>query len=255
MNKNNLGDTFWLNNPNVLLNKCEIIPTQKMSNSERLNALTRLLIITTIVLYMMNYEQTQTIFILGILLIIILRNVQKENFTPRRGKFDPCHSCKSDAHSAYINTKYETTPIDQYTHDNEGSRNYTHAHYKVIPQYVPAPYRNVWRNEPKYHSEFSQIPEVYNIIPQVSGSEEAYKYISENYNGPTNKQYFDDTEWIDNTPKPFNPQKQSVSPATQSAFMRDSMEFRNNIMGEYVDKFNRERNHHCTGFKPGRKTF
>ena len=51
------------------------------------------------------------------------------------------------------------------------------------------------------------------------------------------------------------PQKESVMPAIQSAFMRDSTEFRNNIMGEIVDQFARERNHTCVGFKPGRKTF
>ena len=255
MDGEKLSDPFWLSNPNILFNNCDIIPTQKMSTSERLNALTRLLIITTIVLYFMEYEQTFTVFILGIFLIIILRNVQKEGFTPRRGRFDPCHTCKGDSRSAYINTKYETTPIDQHTHENEGINSYTHAHYKVIPQYVPAPYRKVWRNEPKFCSEFSQYPKSYNIIPQVGGSPEADNYMNENFNAPSPRGHFEDEEWVDNTPTSSQPQKHSVSPAVQSAFMRDSMQFRNNIMGEYIDQFERQRNHLCTNFKPGRKTF
>ena len=251
-----LTNPFWLNDPKVLLANCDIIPNQKMTNAERLNALTRLLIIITIGLYILGYDHYLTVLILGLLLIIVLRSTQTENFQPRRGNHDPCHTCGFDSRMAYINTKYETSPQNQFDHTNDGLRSYTHAHYKVIPQYVPAPYSEVWRKEPRWCQEFSQFPNTYNIIPEQKGSPAAYRYIQDNFSQPENKCHYEDREWIDNTTTGMcAPQKESVMPAIQSAFMRDSTEFRNNIMGEIVDQFARERNHTCVGFKPGRKTF
>lgn len=256
MSNDKLSDPFWLNNPKVLFTTLDFIPTQNMTNSERLNALTRLLIIITVGMYFMGYDQYFTVLALGILLIIILRSTQKENFGPNRGNHDPCHTCGFDSQLPYINTKYETSPQNQYTHVNDGLRSYTHAHYKVIPQDVPAPYREVWRKESRWCNEFSQYPNTYNIIPNVGGSPAAYRYIEENFSQPDNKCHYADREWIDNLPGGrCPPGKVSAMPAVQSAFMRDSMEFRNNIMGEYVDQFARQRNHLCDNFKPGRKTF
>ena len=204
----------------------------------------------------MGYDQYCTVFALGILLIMILRSTQKEHFRPRRGAHDPCHTCGFDSHMAYINSKYETSPIQQYTHVNDGLRSYTHAHYKVIPIDTPAPFREVWRKEPRWCNEFSQYPQTYNIIPNVTGSSAAYRYIAENFSQPDNKCHFEDREWIENTPTgKCDNRKHSAMPAIQSAFMRDSMEFRNNIMGEYIDQIERGRNHLCTDFKPGRKTW
>lgn len=256
MSDDNLCDPFWLNNPKVLFTTWDFIPTASMTNAERLNALTRLLILITIGMYFLGYEQYCTVLILGILLIVILRSSQKENFRPRRGNHDPCHTCGFDSHMAYINSKYETSPQNQFSHINDGLRSYTHAHYKVIPVDVPAPYREVWRKEPRFCSEFSQYPNTYNIIPDVGNSPAAYRYIQENFSQPTNKCHYEDREWIDNTPTGLcPPPRQSAMPAIESAFMRDSMEFRNHIMGEYIDQFERQRQHNCVDFKPGRKTF
>jgi hypothetical protein len=255
MSKDIQNDPFWLQDPRILF-KPDFIPSQTMTNSERLNALTRLLLIITAGMYLMGYEQYLTVFVLGILLIIVLRSTRKEGFSPRRGNHDPCHTCGFDATSAYINSKYETSPMQQYTHLNDGLRSYTHAHHKVIPVDTPAPYREVWRKEPRWCNEFSQYPNTYNIIPKVGGSPQAYKYITDNFSQPSNKCQYADRAWIDNTPGGrCGNQKRSAMPAIQSAFMRDSMEFRNNIMGEYIDQFERERNHLCVDFKPGRKTF
>lgn len=126
----------------------------------------------------------------------------------------------------------------------------------MIPPYVPAPYSEVWRKEAKWCNEFSQYPNTYNIIPNKTGSEQAYRYIQNNFSQPQEKCNYDDQAWIDNTTFGMcAPGKESAMPAIQSAFMRDSMEFRNNIMGEIVDQFARQRNYNCVDFKPGRKTF
>jgi len=240
-----MNDPFWLDKPEILLSKFEVIPRQTMTNSERLNALTRLLLIITGVMYLMEMENYKVVFVLGIILILVLRSTKCENFSPRRGNHDPCHNCGMDSRLSYINTKYETTPIDQYTHLNDGLRSYTHAHYNVIPQYVPAPYREVWRNEPRYCNEYVQHPKSYEI-------NKPYRYI------PTARCNYQDTQWVDNTPVGSGcggTRKQSVMPATQSAFLRDSMIYRNNIMGDYIDQIERTRQHNCADFKPGRKTF
>ncbi len=257
MSNDKLPDPFWLDKPNVLFTTCEFIPTQNMTNSERLNALTRLLIVISIGMYLLNYQQYLTVFILGILLIVILRSTQKEPFRPHRGNHDPCHTCGFDSTLAYINSKYETSPQNQFSHVNDGLRSYTHAHYNVKPVDVPAPFREVWRKEPRWCNEFSQYPNTYNIIPEPSGkTKAAYRYIQENFSQPTNKCYFDDRAWVDNVSGgKCPPGRQSAMPAIQSAFMRDSLEFRNNIMGDYIDQIERERQHNCVGFKPGRKTF
>jgi len=251
--KNNLNDPFWLNNPNILLSNMEIFPTEKMTNSERLNALTRLLFLIVLGMYICNYDYYITVLILGLLLILMLRSTNKENFSPRRGAHDPCHTCGQDSNMAYINTKYETSPQNQFSHLNDGHNSYTHAHYKVIPADVPAPYSEVWRNEPRYCNEYNQFPESYSIISNKAGS---YKYVQDVFNQPSRKCQFEDRKWVDSVAGgKCPPGRVSAMPAVQSAFMRDSMEFRNNIMGEIIDQFGRQRQHNCVNFKPGRKTF
>lgn len=248
-----LNDPFWLGNPCILFSKLEIIPTQEMTNAERLNALTRLLLLVTIGMYFFGYDHYFTVLALGLLTIMILYSQQKEGFSPRRGGHDPCRTCGSDSNMAYINSKYEVTPINQYSHVNDGLRSYTHAHYKVIPPDVPAPYREVWRNEPRFCREYSQYPEPYTIISDQAGS---YRYVNNVFNQPSSKCQQEDRHWIDQTPGgKCPPGKVSAMPAVQSAFMRDSMEYRNNIMGEIIDQFGRQRQHNCVGFKPGRKTW
>jgi hypothetical protein len=243
-NKLNISDPFWINDPKILFTKFDIMPTRCMTNAERLNALTRLLAVITIVLYFTGYDQYFTVLALGILLILILRSNQpKEHFTPRRGVHDPCHTCGFDSNMAYINSKYETTPANQFSHVNYGLRSWTNAKYKVIPEYVPPPYSEVWRNEPRYCTEYSMNPNSYDISPTMNL-------------GPSNRCHFEDREWVLNTPTGQCSQgKVSAMPAIQSAFMRDSLQFRNNIMGDYIDQIERTRQHNCVGFKPGRKTF
>ena len=244
-------DTFWLNKPADLFNSCDIIPNKKMTTAERLNTLTRLLLLIVIVMYASGSKHYLTILSLGVITIILLHGYEskREGFKPRRGRHDPCHTCGFDSSMAYINTKYEETPSNQFSHVNYGPRSYTNAKYTVKPMYVPAPYREVWRNDVVFDGEFNPYQPTYQLIPQNCGGN------SPNFSQPQTKTYYEDRDYVDNLPAVAPVRKESAMPAVQPAFMRDSMEFRNNIMGEYVDKFARERQHNCVGFKPGRKTF
>lgn len=237
-------EKFWLDDPNVLWNSFNIIPTVDMSNAERLNSLTRLLILTTVILYASGYQLYYVVLILGILLVVVLRrNCPKEGFTPHRGG-RPCRGCAFDSNQSYINAKYEVTPLIQFNHDNASKRSYTNAKYEVTPLDVPAPYREIWRSEPEYCGEFTMIPNPYTISP-VNDAEI-----------PRGQCHYITRSYVDHLPiSQTQTGLVSARPAVESAWMRDSSEFRNSIMGEHVDRFMRERQHNCTDIKVGRKTW
>ena len=241
-----INDPFWINDPSILFKKLELVPRKDMTNSERLNALTRLLFLITLGLYIMNNEHYLTVLIIGLFLIFILQNKEKEGFSPRRGAHDPCHTCGFDSQLSYINSKYETSPQNQFDHTIDSPRSWTHAHYKVIPVDTPAPYREIWRNEPRWCNEFSQFPNTYNIIPGTDYP----------FSQPENKCFFEDQISITNTSTgQYGPAKKSVCSPVQSNEMTNMLTFRNNIMGQYIDQIESTRQHNCTDFKPGRKTF
>jgi len=182
---------------------------------------------------------------LGLLLILLLET-STERFAPHRGN-KACQQsdvCGQNSTMPYISTQYEN-PVS-FDHTNDGPHSYTHAHYKVIPQYVPAPYSKVWRNEPVFHDEFSRQASNYTI----SNNEPDY-----NLTHPFAKEHHNDTDWVENTAGSGGCERVSAFPAVQSAFMRDSLTFRNNIMGDYVDQFEQQREHNCVDFRPGRPTF
>ncbi len=251
-------EKFWLNDPKVLFIGTgqgfpAIFPTKDMTVAERLNALTRLLIIIIIVLFFFDYNPLDLLVILflGILLILALKSsyTDVEHFGPHRGGHSACEGCGFDSTQPHINFKYEITPQNQYTHLNTGLRSYANAKYNLIPPYVPAPYNEVWRREPKFCNEFNMNPDPYNIVSPTSLS---YR----DFVQPQPKCFFEDRMYRDILPSnQCGYGKVSAMPAIQSAFMRDSSEFRNNIMGQYIDTFAKQRQHGCAAFKPGRKTF
>lgn len=64
-------NTFWVENPCALFSEIDIIPKKDMSRSEKLNSLTRLLIIVVIILYFVDYKHWLIFLLIGLLLIII----------------------------------------------------------------------------------------------------------------------------------------------------------------------------------------
>ena len=80
-----MSTTFWLNDPSILINKEHILklwPLEEMDNNDKLNAITRLIIILTVLGYLLT--KTPKILVTGfvtLLAIIILQraNVLKTN--------------------------------------------------------------------------------------------------------------------------------------------------------------------------------
>ena len=132
----------------------------------------------------------------------------------------------------------------QFNHHNDSKRSYTNAKYEVTPLDVAQPYREIWRNEPGDCGEFTMIPDPYTVSPIES--EDILR----------GQCHYITRSSVDHLPESFTSGGLvSARPAVESAFMRDTLEFRNSIMGEHIDRFQRERQHNCTDIKVGRKTF
>ena len=82
-----MSNEIWLNNPTILLNQDklgELWPTSNMSLEEKINAITRLIILLTVIGYLItlrpNIILIGTLALLSILLIYSLQNKKKESF-------------------------------------------------------------------------------------------------------------------------------------------------------------------------------
>lgn len=79
---------FWLDSPSQLFTNLSFIPTSNMTLDEKYNALTRLVIIVAIIMYLTKQTHAITLLVVGIVAVIILRNSQvqstnsKDSFTP-----------------------------------------------------------------------------------------------------------------------------------------------------------------------------
>ncbi len=63
--------TFWIDNPAILFQSAEIIPHDAMNNAERLNAMTRIVIIISILMFLYNFPFWWLFLGLSIIFIII----------------------------------------------------------------------------------------------------------------------------------------------------------------------------------------
>tara|TARA_Y100001970_G_scaffold283619_1_gene399267 strand:- start:37 stop:696 length:660 start_codon:yes stop_codon:yes gene_type:complete len=83
-----MADMFWLNNPTILLNKkyiMEIWPTQGLSNAAKLNAITRLVIVLTILGYVCTHSLNILISAAVTLFIIaIIYKTQQHNIVKKK---------------------------------------------------------------------------------------------------------------------------------------------------------------------------
>lgn len=76
-----MGAKFWVEDPCVLFRDLgRLLPTKEMTHSEKLNALTRLTLIVTGVMVIMNFDEW-LYFLLGALLIIVVLYYSKKSKT------------------------------------------------------------------------------------------------------------------------------------------------------------------------------
>jgi len=253
---NQLNDKFWVTDINALFKNVEIIPTVDMSSNRKLNAITRLLLIAVGIMYFLGYDQFLTVLITGLIMILStfyygcggLTSV-KEGFSPKRGEIvsDGNGNCEVSP-LARLNAKYEGTPFYEYNDDQASKRSYMNAKYEVTPLFVPSPFNELWRNEAEYCGEFTMIPDSYTM------TEDEYQD-----NLPKSQTHYITRNAIDLLPSQNQfsgfSSLESARYEAESDFMTASTQFRENIMGEHMDRFQRERQHGCSDIKVGRKTY
>ena len=79
-----MSSQFWGNDPCALFTDLSLIPSVDMSINEKLNALTRLALLISLVLYLMDYEQWSTFLLVALSLIVLFHvsySNKKEGFT------------------------------------------------------------------------------------------------------------------------------------------------------------------------------
>lgn len=75
---------FWLDDPSILISNLELFPTKNMTNlQDKLNALTRFVILATIILMCFNWRYTFHFIAIAILIVIVIQYYSVKN------TFDP----------------------------------------------------------------------------------------------------------------------------------------------------------------------
>lgn len=123
---------FWVEDPCILLKDLNIFPTFEMNRNEKLNSLTRLSVIITIVMYLMNYQQWFTFLLLALLIILLLKYVK-------------------------------CPPPEPYEENNI-------EHFTTVPTYESPDFHQTVVS-PTYSEEWRGIPPSYDIHTQVAPHE------------------------------------------------------------------------------------
>jgi len=84
---------FWFEDPSVLFQTFEIMPNQEMTDAERLNAMTRVIIIITAIMFIVKFPLWWMFLVIGIISVIVLwyiikgRSEEYENYHMRQTEY------------------------------------------------------------------------------------------------------------------------------------------------------------------------
>lgn len=202
-----MHSTFWLQKPCALFENLEILPCGDMSKEEKLNALTRLIILISLVLFVSEVKWWLQFLVLGIVFVIILSSslcpTKKEGFT--------------------INPTYAEGSIPTTT--------------------VPPLFAEEWQiPSPSYDIyEWSGAQ-----TPSQEAVCEQQKNVLTQRSYPIMNQYITDTSVIPFEEEELkNRPTKDVKMFMSDSFTRDQMDFRNDMTRIYTNKLNREFNHGC----------
>lgn len=249
---------FWLLDPGELFTSLDVIPNSSMNNAERLNALTRLLILITIGLYVLGYENYLTVLVMGLILIIVIYyNQPVENFVPTISEqqaldqgirsFDPVYdaqphgpeneACWFDQGVSFINAAYEVTPDLQFNHDDAAKRSYMNAKYELTPLTDTQGFKEIWRTDPSMCGGYSMVPDPHTVFPVAEPEAQGQcNYIVRSK--------------IDHLPiSQAQNGLVSARPMAEAAYNQSVMDYRTAIMNDHIDRFRRERQHNCADMK------
>lgn len=73
-------EKFWLDSPSDLLTNLSLFPTESMKKEARLNAITRLIILISILLYLIKSEHWMTVLFAGLGMVLIIYKFNLRQF-------------------------------------------------------------------------------------------------------------------------------------------------------------------------------
>lgn len=79
MGQNDGNEKFWVDDPTALISNFQLLPSKDMSLNEKLNTLTRLAIICSVVMYFMEFEYWLIFLITSILIVVSLKYLSVAN--------------------------------------------------------------------------------------------------------------------------------------------------------------------------------
>lgn len=257
------NNKFWMNDPKALFSSMNVIPNAEMTNAQRLNALTRLLILVVLGMYFLDYDQYLTVLVLGLILIVILRSYQPlEHFKPditrqaalekgvrgfmpgydSRPQGPACDSCWFNSERDLLNATYEVTPKIQFNHFDDSKRSYMNAKYELEPLREAHGFTQIWRTEPDMCGGYSMVPDPLTVSPLSELSHDA--------TGECNYIVRSKIDHLRVDPATTN--LSSLRSMAEADFLQHSIDQRNAIMNEHIDRFRRERQHNCPDMRLGR---
>lgn len=140
----------WIDDPSVLIESMDIFPNKNSSDEEKINSLTRLVLLTVILMHVLKYKYKKIFFVISFIMILLLYlfNCKK---TREHFEMDsaPVYKYPLIAQNKLSNEKMSLPPI-QYprSHDREvwsfpsykhSAVNYKNAGYDISNQYQPVP--------------------------------------------------------------------------------------------------------------------
>jgi hypothetical protein len=142
----------WISNPSILWNKdhiFELIPTESMTYDEKFNAITRLIILITILFFF--FKMTFMIIFIGIISIIVIRYFyKKEGFTTL---YERTFTPSPNATMPTIENPLMNVLMTEYTDDPNRK--------EAAPSYLPSIEKQIIQNVKKqtkldlYQNKFS----------------------------------------------------------------------------------------------------
>lgn len=113
-----MGEKIWIEDPSVLFRSLNVFPNADMTEEERFNAITRLIIVITILLFFLGYKQWLVFLIASIVVLLIVYFSKKPTVVehykdtevkiePRKPQYfimhGPIRIIKNDGYELYVN--------------------------------------------------------------------------------------------------------------------------------------------------------
>ena len=227
------SDKFWVEEPCVLFGDLAFLPSKNMTQEEKLNALTRLAIIITVVMYFMDYKYWFEFLTLSILIIIIINySGGSEKF--KKGKVDDLE--KTEIPKSPENSPEKEDLIEKFS---------------IVPTYTGSDFQQTiiaptfaeeWQIPPPAYDLYTQVP-----YPESSGSQNTFETPLKQQSYPYG-QYLTRTNLLPSDEYYTHlgcGGARSAREYVNGAFLRHDLARRENISRIYKKKLNRKFKNNC----------